>query len=250
MTPRTPTDFDSDSYLNTAGSGRSLLKYSRNLVVFSQGSVADSVFYIRRGKIKLTVASSGGKEAVIALLGRDEFFGQAFLAGEERRMTSAVALTDCFITRIDRDPMSSLLKGEPDFARFLLDRMLRRSIRADEDLVDQLFNSSEKRLARALLLLANYGSGTPLEPAIPKISQETLAEMIGTTRSRVSFFMNKFRRLGHISYKAQLTVHPSLLSVLFDDAPAPERIGEARSVASGPAQQQLSMSDGAVTASR
>lgn len=186
-------------------------------MIFSQDSLADSVFYIRDGKIKLTVTSSGGKEAVIALLGRGEFFGQACLAGEVRRMATAIGLTDCSLTRIDKESIATLLKNDPGFSGFFLQRMLKRSIRADEDLVDQLFNSSEKRLARALLLLANYSSDTPIELSIPKISQETLAEMIGTTRSRVSFFMNKFRRLGYINYKVQIEVRPSLLNILVDE---------------------------------
>ncbi|MBZ9935068.1 Crp/Fnr family transcriptional regulator [Mesorhizobium sp. BR1-1-16] len=217
MTLQDPPDVDSEHFLNIAGSGRSLSNYPKKFTLFTQGSIAESVFYIRRGKIKLTVASSGGKEVVIALLGRDEFFGQGCLAGQTRRMATATALTDCAITRFDQDSISALLQTDPAFSRFFLERMLKRSIRADEDLVDQLFNSSEKRLARALLLLANYGSDTPVEPVLPKISQETLAEMIGTTRSRVSFFMNKFRRLGYISYKAQLEIHASLLNVLVDE---------------------------------
>lgn len=226
MTLQEQSDVDSDHFLNIAGSGRSLSNYPRNCTLFTQGSSAESVFYIRRGKIKLTVASSNGKEAVIALLGRDEFFGQGCLAGQNRRMATATALTDCAITRFDQDSISALLQTDSDFSRFFLERMLKRSIRADEDLVDQLFNSSEKRLARALLLLANYGSDTPVEPVLPKISQETLAEMIGTTRSRVSFFMNKFRRLGYISYKAQLEIHASLLNVLVDEPDDPGRPSE------------------------
>ncbi len=200
-------------------------------MVFHQGSVADAVFYIRHGKVKITVASADGREAVIGLLGRGEFFGQACLAGQSRRMATAIALTECFLTRMDRDSISALLRTDPEFASFFLERMLKRSIRSDEDLVDQLFNSSEKRLARALLLLANYGGDAHIEPIVPKISQETLAEMIGTTRSRVSFFMNKFRRLGYISYKAQLEVHASLLNVLTQEADGSNRMEDPETVA-------------------
>ncbi len=208
------------------------------------------MFYIRSGKIKLTVVSSSGKEAVIGLLGSDAFFGESCLAGQTRRMATAVALTDCLVTRIDDVSIAALLSNEPAFASFLLERMLKRAIRSDEDFIDQMFNSSEKRLARALLLLANYCSETPAEPLLPKISQEMLAEMIGTTRSRVSFFMNKFRRLGHISYKAQLEVHPSLLDVLLDAPFEPGRDGEGRSEVPATVQQPLSADGSAVRASR
>lgn len=186
-------------------------------VVFAQGDKADALFYIQKGKVKITVVSETGKEAVIAILGPGDFFGEGCLAAQQLRMASATAMSAGSIMRMEKEMVVSLLRREPAFAELLLAYMLTRTIRIEEDLVDQLFNSSEKRLARALLLLANFGKEGKPETVIPKISQETLAEMIGTTRSRVSFFMNKFRKLGFIKYNGTLEVHSSLLNVVLHD---------------------------------
>jgi CRP/FNR family cyclic AMP-dependent transcriptional regulator len=191
--------------------------FDENTVVFAQGDAANALFNIRKGKIKLTVVSNSGKEAVIAILGAGDFFGEGCLAGQQMRMSTATAMTECSITRLERADVIEKLHHEPAFSKVLLAYMLTRTIRIEEDLIDQLFNSSEKRLARALLLLANFGKEGKPETVIPKISQEVLADMIGTTRSRVSFFMNKFRRLGFIEYNGTLEVHSSLLNVVLHD---------------------------------
>jgi CRP-like cAMP-binding protein len=209
--------FNPAEFLAKADAGRTISKYRAQQVVFSQGDVADSVFYVQKGKIKLTVVSSQGKEAVVALLGADEFCGEGCLAGQTRRIATAIAMTECEIMRLDKAALLRVLREEPSFSEMFVSHLLARSIRVEADLVDQLFNSSEKRLARALLLLANFGKEGRPEPIIAKISQETLAEMIGTTRSRVSFFMNKFRRLGFITYNGHMEVHSSLLSVVLAD---------------------------------
>jgi CRP/FNR family cyclic AMP-dependent transcriptional regulator len=209
--------FNPAEFLAKADAGRTISKYRAQQVVFSQGDVADSVFYVQKGKIKLTVVSSQGKEAVVALLGADEFCGEGCLAGQTRRIATAIAMTECEIMRLDKAALLRVLRDEPSFSEMFVSHLLARSIRIEADLVDQLFNSSEKRLARALLLLANFGKEGRPEPIIAKISQETLAEMIGTTSSRVSFFMNKFRRLGFITYNGHMEVHSSLLSVVLAD---------------------------------
>jgi CRP/FNR family transcriptional regulator, cyclic AMP receptor protein len=211
--------FDPKDFLTKIGEGRTISSYGKNGKVFSQGGIADSVFYIQKGKVKVTVVSEHGKEAVVAILGNDEFFGEGCLAGQPKRLASAKALTECEIMRIEKDAIVRTLHEEPEFSELFLEHLLARTIRVEEDLVDQLFNSSEKRLARALLLLANFGKEGRPEPIIAKVSQETLAEMIGTTRSRVSFFMNKFRKLGFISYNGTMEVHSSLLSVVLHDQP-------------------------------
>ncbi len=185
--------------------------------IFAQGDPADSVFFVTRGKVKLTVSSARGKEAVIAMLGEGDFFGEGCLAGQPVRMATAIALEPCSLVRTKLDDMIAVLHDDPEFGAIFIAHLLSRNIRFEEDLVDQLFNSSEKRLARILLLLANFGKEGRPEPVIAKISQETLAEMVGTTRSRVSFFMNKFRRLGFIEYNGGLHVHSSLLSVVLHD---------------------------------
>jgi CRP-like cAMP-binding protein len=187
--------------------------------VFSQGDVADAIFYIREGKIKLTVLSNGGKEAVIALLGVDDFFGEGCLAGQPLRIGTATAMLNCSIMRLEKTAVIEALHKDPAFAELLLSYALSRTIRIEADLIDQLFNSSEKRLARMLLLLANFGKEGAPQKIIPKVSQETLAEMIGTTRSRVSFFMNRFRKLGFIEYNGGLEVHSALLNVVLHDSP-------------------------------
>ena len=209
--------FDPADFLAKAEGGRTIKKYRAQQTVFSQGDTADSVFYIQRGKVKLTVVSAQGKEAVVALLGTDEFCGEGCLAGQTRRMATATSITECEIMRLEKVAILRVLREEPSFSEMFVSHLLARSIRIEADLVDQLFNSSEKRLARALLLLANFGKEGRPEPIIAKISQETLAEMIGTTRSRVSFFMNKFRRLGFVTYNGQMEVHSSLLSVVLAD---------------------------------
>jgi CRP-like cAMP-binding protein len=211
--------FHPGDFLAKIGEGRTISSYRKNQNVFSQGDIADSVFYIQKGKIKVTVVSEHGKEAVVAILGKDEFCGEGCLAGQPKRIASATALTECEIMRIEKDALVRTLHEEPEFSQLFLEHLLARTIRVEEDLVDQLFNSSEKRLARALLLLANFGKEGRPEPIITKVSQETLAEMIGTTRSRVSFFMNKFRKLGFISYNGTMEVHSSLLSVVLNDRP-------------------------------
>jgi len=210
-------NFNPHAFLATIGEGRKSVLFRGKQRVFAQGDLADSVFYIQTGKVKLTVVSTTGKEATIAIFGEEDFFGEAALAGQPIRMGSATAMTDCVILRIAKKAMMEALHREHEFSDLFVAYLLARNIRHEEDLVDQLFNSSEKRLARILLLLAHFGKeGTP-ETVVPKISQEMLAEMIGTTRSRVSFFMNRFRELGFIHYNGGLQVHSSLLNVVLHD---------------------------------
>jgi CRP/FNR family cyclic AMP-dependent transcriptional regulator len=211
--------FDPKSFLAKVGDGRSVEKYGKDQIVFSQGDPADAVFYIRKGKVKVTVVSEQGKEAVVALLGGDDFFGEACLAGQATRIATVAAITESIIVRLERAAIVRLIQTDPAFSELFIAHLLDRTIRVEADLVDQLFNSSEKRLARLLLLLANFGKEGKREPVIAKISQETLAEMIGTTRSRVSFFMNKFRDLGFIDYNGGIAVHSSLLNVVLHDQP-------------------------------
>jgi CRP/FNR family cyclic AMP-dependent transcriptional regulator len=214
-------DFDLQSFLAAAGKGRTLAEHPISHQVFLQGDQADAIFYIQRGKIKLTVVSKQGKEAVVAILGAGDFFGEGCLAGQPVRMASATTMSECAIMRLEKASVIRLLHDQPAFSERLLHHLLSRNIRIEEDLVDQLFNSSEKRLARVLLLLANFGKEGKPELVIPKISQEMLAEIVGTTRSRVSFFMNRFRKLGFIEYNSQvnggLEVHSSLLNVILHD---------------------------------
>jgi CRP/FNR family cyclic AMP-dependent transcriptional regulator len=207
------------SFLAKVGDRRSIGKYRKNQIVFSQGEPADAVFYIQKGKVKITVNSAQGKEAVVAILGSDDFFGEGCVAGQPRRMATARAMSETAVMRIEKTAVVALLHNEPAFSEKFVAHLLARTIRVEEDLVDQLFNSSEKRLARLLLLLANFGKEGRPEPVIAKISQETLAEMIGTTRARVSFFMNKFRKLGFIEYNGGIEVHSSLLNVILHDQP-------------------------------
>lgn len=215
--PAHAATFDPDTFLAMVGEGRSIVEYRKNSVVFAQGDKADAVFYLRKGKVKLAVVSNEGKEAVVAILGEREFFGEGCLIAQPLRMATAKTLTPCVIVRLEKAAMVHVLRTEPAFSERFIAHLLARNIRVEEDLVDQLFNSAEKRLARVLLLLANFGKEARPEAVIPKISQETLAEMIGTTRSRVSFFMNKFRRLGFIHYNDGLEVHSSLLNVVLHD---------------------------------
>ena len=209
--------FDPRSFLSTIGEGRRVLHVIKRQTVFTQGDATDAVFYIQKGKIKLTVISTNGKEATIGILGDGDFFGEGCLAGQALRMGSATAITTCDILRIDKQVMMQALHRERKMSDMFVAYLLARNIRYEEDLVDQLFNSSEKRLARILLLLARFGKEGVPETVVPKISQETLAEMIGTTRARVSFFMNRFRKLGFIHYNGGLQVHSSLLNIVLND---------------------------------
>jgi CRP/FNR family transcriptional regulator, cyclic AMP receptor protein len=214
-------EFDPRTFLATIGQGRKNVSVSRKASIFTQGDLSDSLYYIQKGKVRLTVVSKTGKEATIGLLGDGNFFGEGSLAGQALRMGSATAMTDCILLRIDKKAMMEALHREHSLSDMFVAYLLARNIRYEEDLVDQLFNSSEKRLARVLLMLAHFGKEGVPEPVVPKISQETLAEMVGTTRSRVSFFMNRFRKLGFIHYAGGedggLQVHSSLLNVVLHD---------------------------------
>jgi CRP-like cAMP-binding protein len=211
--------FDPKRFLAKVGKGKTVSKYRKDQIVFSQGQVADAVFYIQQGKVKLTVVSEQGKEAVVAILEPGQFFGEGCLNGHPLRMATTRALEECVITRLEKATMIATIHSEPEFSELFMSYLLSRNSRIEEDLIDQLFNSSEKRLARLLLLLANFGKEGRPEPIVGKFSQETLAEMIGTTRSRVSFFMNRFRKLGFIEYNGKLEVHNSLLNVVLHDNP-------------------------------
>jgi CRP/FNR family cyclic AMP-dependent transcriptional regulator len=209
--------FNATTFLEKAGEGRKLVSYQKGKRVFAQADVADAVFFIQKGKLKLSVISKIGKEAVVALLGSGDFFGEGCLAGQKVRMSNAATLSECIIVRLEKVDVIRLLHDQPTFSELFLKHLLSRNIRFEDDLVDQLFNSSEKRLARVLLLLANFGKEGQPETVFPKMSQETLAEIVGTTRSRISFFMNKFRKLGFIEYNGKLQVHSSLLNVVLHD---------------------------------
>jgi CRP-like cAMP-binding protein len=217
MKPKGKAAFDAQALLTAITEGKATREYQESQAVFSQGDPADAVFFVQRGKVKLTVLSKQGKQAVIALLGPGAFFGEACLVGQPLRMATATAIAECSIIRLAKQAMIRALHRDAVFAELFTTYLLSRSMRMEEDLVDQLFNSSEKRLARILLLLANFGKEGRPEPVVPKISQETLAEMVGTTRSRISFFMNKFRKLGFLDYNGRLEVHSSLLHVVLHD---------------------------------
>ena len=223
MAPTVPAkkerDFDPKKFLATIGEGRKVVAFLKKQTIFTQGDAADAIFYIQKGKVRLTVVSKIGKEATLGILNEGEFFGEGGLAGQPLRMGSATTLTNCELLRIDKKAMMLALHREHTFSDLFVAYLLARNIRYEEDLVDQLFNSSEKRLARILLLLAHFGKEGVPETVIPKISQETLAEMIGTTRSRVSFFMNRFRELGFLDYEggSGLQVHSSLLNIVLHD---------------------------------
>jgi len=217
MTPKSKPVFDPKLFLAKVGEGRTIAEYSKSQMVFSQGDPANAVFYIQKGKIKLTVVSNNGKEAVIAILDSGDFLGEGCLTTQPLRMATATAISDCSLVRLEKAAMIRVLHDEPAFSAMFLAYVLSRNMRIEEDLVDQLFNSSEKRLARILLLLSHFGKEGKPEPVIAKISQETLAEMIGTTRSRVSFFMNKFRKMGFIEYNGGLHVNSSLLNIVLHD---------------------------------
>ena len=211
--------FDPKKFLAKVGDGKTISKYQKDRIVFSQGDVADAVFYIQTGKIKLTVVSERGKEAVVGVLGPGHFCGEGCLNGHPLRVTTATVIEQSLITRIPKAEMIATLRDQSGFSELFMADLLSRNSRIEEDLIDQLFNSSEKRLARVLLLLANFGKEATVEPIIGKFSQETLAEMIGTTRSRVSFFMNKFRKLGYIQYNGKLEIRNALLNVVLYDKP-------------------------------
>ncbi|GLR92622.1 Crp/Fnr family transcriptional regulator [Bradyrhizobium liaoningense] len=211
--------FDVQVFLHTVSGGRTVSKYQKNRKVFSQGDPGDAVFYIQEGKVKVCVVSEQGKEAVVALHGNGDFFGESCLNGHPLRVATVVTVTECVIMRLEKTAIMRVLRDEPKFSEMFIAHLLSRNARVEEDLVDQLFNSSEKRLARVLLLMANFGKESKPEPVIARISQETLAEMVGTTRSRVSMFMNKFRKLGFIKYNGSLEVHNSLLNVVLHDSP-------------------------------
>jgi CRP/FNR family cyclic AMP-dependent transcriptional regulator len=218
-TARRRIEFDPKVFLSTLDGDRKILVFSKKQVIFAQGDPCDAVFYIQKGKVKLAVVAKNGKEATIGILNEDDFFGESCLTGVPLRLSSATAMTDCSVMRIEKKAMMEVLHREHAFSDKFVAYLLSRNIRYEEDLVDQLFNSSEKRLARVLLLLAHFGKdGTP-EVAIPKLSQETLAEMVGTTRSRVNFFMNRFKKFGFVDYDAGsgLRVHSSLLNIVLHD---------------------------------
>src|SRR5579864_6534422 len=214
-----PPSFDPKVFLAKVNGGRTISEYRKGQIVYAQGKPADSVFYIQSGKVKKIVVSEQGKEAVVGLFGTGDFFGEGCMAGEILRLATVSAMTDCVIVRLAKENIIRVIHEEPAFAELFISHLLARNSRVEEDLVDQLFNSSEKRLARTLLLLANFGKESRPEPIIAKVSQETLAEMIGTTRSRVSHFMNKFRKLGLIDYNGSIEIHSSLLNVVLRDQP-------------------------------
>ena len=209
--------FNVDAFLDTVNGGRTILEYRKNQKVFTQGDAADSVFYLKDGKVKVTVVSDQGKEAVVAIHGKGDFFGEGCLTGQPRRLATVAAMADSVVMRLDKTTIVRVLHEEPTFSETFMAYLLTRNARVEEDLVDQLFNSSEKRLARLLLLMANFGKEGSPQPVIAKISQETLAEMVGTTRSRVNFFMNKFRQLGFVEYNGDMKVHSSLLNIVLHD---------------------------------
>jgi CRP-like cAMP-binding protein len=216
---KTKPPFDPKTFLSKVGGDRTIAEYRKSQIIYRQGDSADAVFYLQRGKAKVTVVSRQGKEAVVAVLGPGDFFGEGCLAGQVLRLATVSALSECAITRLAKAEIVNVIHTEPAFAELFISHLLARNSRVEADLVDQLFNSSEKRLARTLLLLANFGKAGGPEPILAKISQETLADMVGTTRSRVSFFMNKFRKLGLIDYNGQITVHRSLLNLILQEQP-------------------------------
>jgi len=211
--------FDPKTFLAIVGEGKTILEFRKDEVVFAQGDAADAVFYIQKGRVKVVVISEQGKEAVVGIFGPGQFFGEGCMNGHSVRIATTTAMEDCLVTAIKKTAMLAVLHEQPKFSEVFIAYLLTRNSRIEEDLIDQLFNSSEKRLARLLLLLANFGKEGSPQPITPNISQETLAEMIGTTRSRVSFFMNKFRKLGFISYNGKIEVNSSLLNAVLYDKP-------------------------------
>jgi len=219
----TQTVFDPKAFLAIVGEGKTILKFRKDQVVFAQGDAAEAVFYIQKGRVKVVVISEQGKEAVVGIFGPGQFFGEGCMNGHSVRISTTTAMEDCLVTEITKVAMLAVLHDQPKFSEMFMAYLLTRNSRIEEDLIDQLFNSSEKRLARLLLLLAHFGKEGSPQPIIPNISQETLAEMIGTTRSRVSFFMNKFRKLGLISYNGKIEVNSSLLNAVLHDKPEIKR---------------------------
>ena len=217
MARKKAQQFDPQFFLASAGAGRSVVQYEREQPIFRQGDAADAVYYIQKGKVRISVVSEQGREGVIAILDPGGFFGEGCLAGQPLHMASAGAMTECAIVRIEKDTMIRELRDEPAFSQLFMAFLLSRNVQIEADLVDQLFNSSEKRLARVLLLLAQFGKDGKMEPVMPHINQEILAARVGTTRSRINFFMNKFRKLGFIEYNGGLKVHSSLLNVIVHD---------------------------------
>jgi CRP/FNR family cyclic AMP-dependent transcriptional regulator len=217
MTKHLPKVFEANTFFTQMGHGHSVSNHSDGDVLFAQGEPATDVFFITSGEIRISVVSRRGKEAVVSMLPAGSFFGEGVLRGQLVRISTATAVKDCLVARFSKALIVRLLKTEPTFSEFFISHLISRNIRIEEDLVDQLFNSSEKRLARALLLMANFGKDGKAETVIPDITQEVLAEMVGTTRSRVSFFMNKFRKLGFIEYNGKLHIHSSLLNVVLND---------------------------------
>lgn len=211
--------FDPKVFLAVVGSGKTLSRYRKGGVIFTQGDPGDAVFFIGKGQVKVTVVSEHGKEAIVAFLGPGDFLGEGCLGSRTRRISTATATTECMITRVSKTTMMKTLREEPKFSEMFTSHLLARAIRVEDDLIDQLFNSSEKRLARTLLLMAHYGEKDAPDLVLPKVSQATLAEIIGTTRSRVCHFMNKFRKLGLIDYNGVMKVHPSLLDVVLHEDP-------------------------------
>jgi CRP/FNR family transcriptional regulator, cyclic AMP receptor protein len=211
--------FDPQIFLGRIEAGKTVEKYAKNRKIFSQGDIADTVFFIQKGKVKITVLSEHGKEAIVGIFAEGQFFGEACLEGEKLRTSTSHAMEECLITSITKSAMLATLAAEPKFSSFFIAYLLSRNSRIEDDLIDQLFNSSERRLARLLLLLANFGKEGGATPVPVTLSQETLAEMIGTTRSRVSFFMNKFRKKGFIDYNGKIEVHSSLLDAVLRDKP-------------------------------
>ena len=209
--------FDPKQFLSRVGIGRTITTYKNRKTVYAQGDPADSVFFVQSGQVKLSVMSQRGKEAVLAVVNKGEFFGEGCLTGKKYRLSTARAMGECQLMRLEKSTITRALQDEPSFASLFIAHLLGRTLRVEEDLVDQLFNSSEKRLARTLLLLANFGKDEAPEPILADVSQETLAEMIGTTRSRVSYFMNRFRKLGFISYNGNIEVHKSLLNLVLHE---------------------------------
>jgi CRP/FNR family cyclic AMP-dependent transcriptional regulator len=226
MAKKRKQPFDPIAFLGKVGAGRTIRHHDEGEVVFTQGDACDAIFYVQKGKVKITVVSQEGKEAVVGILETNDFVGEGCLAGQPLRIATVITTTPCVIVRIEKAAMANLLRDEPGFSQLFIAHLVSRNLRVEADLVDQLFNSSEKRLARLLLLLANFGKEGRPEPISARISQETLAEMIGTTRSRVSHFMNKFRKLGFIEYNGEIHVHRSLLNAVLHEKPAIKSAGD------------------------
>ena len=250
ITITTKTDFDPRTFLSTVGKGREMVSFGKRSTIFAQGDATDGIFFIQEGKVQLSVVSEAGKEATLGILSEGDFFGEGGLAGQLTRMSSAVALTDCVLLQVERRAMMHAVSTQPRLSALFMKYLLKRNIRYQDDLVDQLFNSSEKRLARVLLLMAQFGKEGVSEMSVPRLSQETLAEMVGTTRSRVCFFMNRFRKLGFINYDVgnNLHVHSSLLNIVLRDDDRESCRRQKRTLAQG--KKGLRAASGARQAAR